>query len=73
MKQLLKVTDHPNLYRDPHTKAIIVMDSTARTNYNNQKALAKKTIETGNELREEVNQLKSEIGEIKALLQKLVS
>lgn len=73
MKQLLKVTDHPNLYRDPHTKAIIVMDSTARTNYNNQKALAKKTIETGNELREEVNQLKTEIGEIKALLQKLVS
>ena len=73
MKQLLKVTDHPNLYRDPHTKAIIVIDSTARTNYNNQKALAKKTIETGNELREEVNQLKSEIGEIKALLQKLVS
>ena len=73
MKQLLKVTDHPNLYRDPHTKAIIVMDSAARTNYNNQKALAKKTIETGNELREEVNQLKSEIGEIKALLQKLVS
>jgi hypothetical protein len=72
MKQLLKVTDHPHLYRDPHTKAILVMDSTARTNYNNQRALAKKTVETNNELREEVNQLKSDIGEIKTLLQKLV-
>ena len=72
MKQLLKVTDHPNLYRDPHTKAILVMDSTARSNYNNQKTLAIKTQESNNELREEVNLLKSELREIKSLLQKLV-
>ena len=72
MKQLLKVTDHPTLYRDPHTKAILVMDSVARTNYNNQRELAKKTQESNNELREEVNHLKSELGEIKSLLQKLV-
>ena len=72
MKQLLKVTDHPNLYRDPHTKAIIVMDSTARSNYNNQKALAIRNQESSNELREEVNNLKSQLGEIKSLLQKLV-
>jgi hypothetical protein len=72
MKQLLKVTDHPNLYRDPHTKAILVMDSTARSNYNNQKALAINTQKNNNELREEVNNLKSELAEIKSLLQKLV-
>jgi BMFP domain-containing protein YqiC len=72
MKQLLKVTDHPNMFRDPHTKAIIVMDSVARTNYNNQRELAKKAQESNNELREEVNHLKSELGEIKSLLQKLV-
>jgi hypothetical protein len=72
MKQLLKVTDHPNLYRDPHTKAILVMDSTARSNYNNQKTLAINTQKNNNELREEVNNLKSELVEIKSLLQKLV-
>ena len=72
MKQLLKVTDYPNLYRDPHTKAIIVMDTTARSNYNNQKALAINTQKNNNELREEVNNLKSELVEIKSLLQKLV-
>jgi len=72
MKQLHKVIDHPNLYRDPHTKAIIVMDSTARSNYNNQKALAINTQKNNNELREEVNNLKSELVEIKSLLQKLV-
>jgi archaellum component FlaC len=71
MKQLLKVTDHPNLYRDPHTKAIIVMDSAARTNYNNQKTLAKKTIDNNNELREEVNTLKNEISDIKMLLSQI--
>lgn len=71
-RPVMKVKDHPTMYRDPHTKAIIVMDSVARTNYNNQRILAKKTAESSNELREEVNHLKSELGEIKALLQKLV-
>ncbi len=70
--QVLKVKDHPTLYRDPNSKAIIVMDSTARSNYNNQKVLAIKNQESNNELREEVNNLKSELGEIKSLLQKLV-
>jgi hypothetical protein len=69
---VLKVKDHPTLFRDPHTKAIVVVDSFARTNYNNQKALAVKSQESSNELREEVNILKSELGEIKSLLQKLV-
>jgi len=69
---VLKVKDHPTLFRDPHTKAILVVDSFARTNYNNQKTLAVKNQESNNELREEVNNLKSELGEIKSLLQKLV-
>ena len=70
--QVLKVKDHPTLYRDPNSKAILVVDSTARSNYNNQKALAIKSQESNNELREEVNNLKLELGEIKSLLQKLV-
>jgi hypothetical protein len=70
--QVIKVKDHPTLFRDPDSKAILVMDSTARSNYNNQKALAIRNQESNNELREEVNNLKSELGEIKSLLQKLV-
>ena len=68
---MLKVKDHPTLFRDPNSKAILVIDSSARSNYNNQKTLAIKNQEYNNELREEVNNLKSEIGEIKSLLQKL--
>jgi hypothetical protein len=70
--QVIKVKDHPTLYRDPNSKAILVVDSTGRSNYNNQKALAIRNQESNNELREEVNNLKSELGEIKSLLQKLV-
>ena len=70
--QILKVKDHPTLFRDPNSKAILVVDSIARSNYNNQKALAIKNQASNNELREEVNNLKSELGEIKSLLQKLV-
>ena len=70
--QVLKVKDHPTLYRDPNSKAILVVDSTARSNYNNQKALAIRNQESNNELREEVNNLKLELGEIKSLVQKLV-
>ena len=70
--QVLKVKDHPTLFRDPNSKAILVVDLTARSNYNNQKVLAIKNQESNNELREEVNNLKSELGEIKSLLQKLV-
>ena len=70
--QVLKVKDHPTLFRDPNSKAILVVDSTARSNYNNQKALAIKSQESNNELREEVNNLKLELGEIKSLIQKLV-
>ena len=71
--QVLKVKDHPTLFRDPNSKAILVIDSSARSNYNNQKTLAIKNQEYNNELRVEVNNLKSEIVEIKSLLQKLAS
>lgn len=67
-KPVMKVKDHPTMYRDPHSKAILVVDSTARTNYNNQRALAKKTVDNNNELREEVSILKNEISDIKMLL-----
>ena len=70
---MLKVKDHPTLFRDPNSKAILVIDSSARSNYNNQKTLAIKNQEYNNELRVEVNNLKSEIVEIKSLLQKLAS
>jgi hypothetical protein len=71
--QVLKVKDHPTLFRDPNSKAILVVDSTARSNYNNQKALAINNMKNNNELREEVNNLKSELEEIKSLLKKLAS
>jgi len=70
--QVLKVKDHPTLFRDPNSKAILVVDQSSRQNYINQKVLAIKNQESNNELREEVNNLKSELEEIKSLLHKLV-
>jgi hypothetical protein len=49
-KPVLKVKDHATLFRDPYTKAIVVVDSVAKTNYNNQKAIAIKNQVANNEI-----------------------
>lgn len=72
-KELHKVKDHPGLYRDPVSKAIVVMDKTARENYLNQKQIVKKTMSATDELRGEINNLKTEMSEIKDMLRAITT
>ena len=71
--QVLKVRDHPTLYRDPNSKAILVVDQTSRQNYINQRTLAQKTSETADNLQEEISNMKQELGELKEMLRILIS
>ena len=71
--QVLKVRDHPTLYRDPNSKAILVVDQTSRQNYINQRTLALKTTETADNLQAEMTNMKQELGELKDMLRILIS
>ena len=71
--QVLKVRDHPTLYRDPNSKAILVVDQTSRQNYINQRTLALKTAETADNLQAEMTNMKQELGELKDMLRILIS
>jgi len=66
MKYLVK--DHPGLYRDPNSKAIISEDSDAYKKYINEKKFREKSIILENE----INIMKSDINEIKNLLKELL-
>lgn len=72
-KPILKVKDHPTLYRDPKSKAILVVDQTARQNYINQRTLAQKTAETADSLQTEMSNMKQELGELKEMLRILIA
>lgn len=71
-KQVLKVKDHPTLYRDPNSKAILVVDQTARQNYINQRTLARKAVENTDNLQAELSNMKQELSELKDMLRILV-
>jgi hypothetical protein len=71
--QVLKVRDHPTLYRDPNSKAILVVDQTSRQNYINQRTLAQKTVSSSESLRNEMIDMKQELGELKEMLHILIS
>ena len=71
--QVLKVRDHPTLYRDPNSKAILVVDQTSRQNYINQRTLAQKSMQTTDSLHEEMDNMKQELGELKDMLRILIS
>ena len=71
-KQVLKVKDHPTLYRDPNSKAILVVDQTARQNYINQRTLAKKALESTDNLQAEMSNMKQELSELKEMLRGLI-
>ena len=72
-KQVLKVRDHPTLYRDPNSKAILVVDQVSRQNYINQRTLAQKSMQTADSLQEEMSNMKQELGELKDMLRILIS
>lgn len=71
--QVLKVKDHPTLYRDPNSKAILVVDQTARQNYLNQRAVAARALGETEKLNTEISNLKDEITDIKTLLSQISS
>jgi hypothetical protein len=72
-RPVLKVKDHPTLYRDPNSKAILVVDQNARQNYINQRTLAQKTANSTDSLQKEMSSMKQELGELKDMLRILIS
>ena len=70
---VLKVRDHPTLFRDPNSKAILVVDQTSRQNYINQRTLAQKTASSTESLEKEMFNMKQELGELKDMLRILIS
>ena len=70
---VLKVRDHPTLYRDPNSKAILVVDQVARQNYINQRTLAQNSANSAESLEKEMSNMKQELGELKDLLRTLIS
>jgi hypothetical protein len=72
-KQVLKVKDHPTLYRDPNSKAILVVDQVSRQNYINQRTLAQKSANSTESLEKEMSNMKNELGELKDMLRILIS
>lgn len=73
MENFLKVKDHPGLYRDPVSKAIIVDDPTGRKTYQMQRQTLVKSLGAAEQLREEINSIKTEMDEIKSLLKDLTT
>ena len=70
---VLKVKDHPTLYRDPNSKAILVVDQISRQNYINQRTLAQKAADSTENLQNEMSNMKQELGELKDMLRILIS
>jgi len=73
INNVLKVRDHPTLYRDPNSKAILVVDQISRQNYINQRTLAQKTANSTESLEKEMYNMKQELGELKDMLRTLIN
>tara|TARA_R110000868_G_scaffold833_3_gene6283 strand:- start:670 stop:915 length:246 start_codon:yes stop_codon:yes gene_type:complete len=71
-KSVLKVKDHPTLYRDPNSKAILVVDQVSRQNYINQRTLAQKTANSTESIEKEMSNMKQELNELKDMLRILI-
>lgn len=66
MSNLIKVKDHPHLYRDEKTGAIVNCDTIAYNNY-------VKRVERKNLERQELDDMKRDIEEIKSLLREFLN
>jgi flagellar motor switch protein FliG len=69
----VKVKGHPHLYRDLKSQAIINTDSDAYARYMARKAKQAKKDDEIREVVREVNEIKSEMFEIKDLLKKVLN
>ena len=72
-RSVMKVKDHPTLFRDPDSKAILVVDQNARQNYINQRTIAQKNVQASDSLRAEMSDMKQELSELKDMLRILIS
>jgi|TARA_R100001509_G_C4794589_1_gene190963 hypothetical protein len=66
MKNLIKVKDHPHLYRDEDTGAIINCDDVSYNRYMNK-------VKRKNSEKEELDNMKKDIEEIKSLLKEFLN
>lgn len=69
MARYLKVKDHENLVKDPTSKAILNVDPTVLLKHEQKM----KQLEKEKRREDEINNIKSELSEIKSLLQKLLN
>ena len=65
----LKVKDNPSLVRDSSSKAIIANDETAYSNYIRERNFRSQV----QHVEADINNLKQELGDIKSMLQQLIS
>ena len=72
-RKVLKVKDHPTLFRDPNSKAILVVDQNARQNYIIQKRIAERNAQAADNLHAEMSNMKQELSELKDMLRILIS
>lgn len=68
-----KVEDRPGLVRDSRSKAIIVEDRDALNRYLTERNYRQKLTSTNQGLEDQINNLKTEVHELKNLVQQLIS
>jgi uncharacterized protein YllA (UPF0747 family) len=73
MKDYLKVEGHSNYYRDPVTKAIIIVDENKRQNYLNQRKIQETNFNNYETINNEINDMKKDISDIKEALGTLLN
>lgn len=73
MKNYLKVEGHSNYYRDPITKAIIIVDENKRQNYLNQRKIQETNFNNYETINNEINDMKKDIIDIKEALGTLLN
>ena len=71
-RDLIKVKDHKNLYRDASTNSIINIDSGEYENYLKRRNANLKKHNEIDELKDDVNSIKNDLSELKSLLKVLV-
>ncbi len=70
--EFVKVKDHPNLQRDPLSNGIVNTNSSDYDEYIARRDAANKAKENELTMKEDLDNLKGEINEIKSLLKELV-
>jgi|LakMenEpi03Aug12_release.lakeMendotaPanAssembly.Ray.scaffolds.fasta_scaffold04093_5 hypothetical protein len=68
-----KVEDRPGLVRDSRSKAIIVEDQEALNRYLKERSYRLQLASTNQGLEDQINNLKTEVNELKNLVQQLIS